>query len=77
VTQSHRLRRGRDSQVGNIHACLTASDNENIFINTELLPLLELRGVYNGRNIANSIDDGDVWCDMQTRADGDGITSPL
>lgn len=73
MAQSDGLCLGGNCQVSNIHASLTTSYNQDILVNTKLLSLLKLRRMNNSRDIADSFNDGDVWSDMQARADGNSI----
>ncbi len=77
MTQSDRLCWGGDCQVSNVHARLTTTNNQDILAYTKLLSLLELRRVNDGRDIAESFNDRDVWSDVQAGANGNSIAGIL
>lgn len=77
MAQGNRVCVGFDCQVGEIHACLTTAQNQDILALSKLLAVLELRRVHDGRYIAQAVNMGDVWQDVQAGANSNSVALPL
>jgi hypothetical protein len=74
MTQNDFASLGGDCQVSNVHSCLTATNNHDVLANTKFLSLLELRRVHDFGNIVNAFNGGNIWSDVQTRANSNSLT---
>ena len=66
----------RDGKVGYVGTCLPASQYHDGFVDAELLPSLELRGMKDERHILNAGDTRYVRQDMKPGTYSNGIALP-